>query len=282
MFPGVSTQIFLREKLQPFHAVAVREAGFEAVEVYGFQPHFDFSDAAGAKPLARAFADEGVKINSLHAPFFDHDSGGERKWLSISHLNEKIRAHSLEIIERCVETALSLGSGIIVIHFGSGGDKNTHETVSRLFSSLVQVEDMTRGSGVAAAYENMGTPTSLCGYISHFIEKYEFRGAGVCLDVGHANLNEEPVSAVGGCGKLLINMHASDNNGHSDSHDIPFSGNIKWGALCRAINQSGYEGCFTMEPRFSGDAAALLERLKEAYEAILRAAEEEEAAPGEK
>lgn len=275
MFPGISSQIFLREKLSDYHAASVREAGFQAIEIYGFAPHFDCASAEHARAVGKAFANEGVAISALHAPFYEHGkAGNESRWLSISSTNDKTRRMAIDKVERCVESAIMLNTSIIVIHFGSSGDKNTHEAISNLFSSLVHIESIMRGTGVRSAYENIGTPVSLCGYIGHFLEKYEFRNAGMCIDLGHANINEDPTSAVVRCAHLLLNVHASDNSGNSDSHDIPFLGNVKWGDVCRALLEAEYSGSFTMEPRFYGDPFIMLKTLREAYDAVLRAAED--------
>ena len=276
MFPGISSQMFHKEKLFEGHAAAVREAGFEAMEIYGFAPHFDCLDMAQAQAVRKWFASQGLAVSALHAPFYEHDRGaGERRWLSLASTNEKLRSRTLESIGRCVDAAQALGTTIIVVHFGADGDRNTHEVISCLFSSLVHIEEMTRGTGVRAAYENIATPISISGYMSHLLEKYEFRNVGVCLDLGHANINEEPVAAVERCGPLLLNVHASDNNGREDSHEFPFIGNIRWGAVCRALKAVNYGGSFTLETRFSGDPYIMLSHLRNAYDAVLRAADEE-------
>ena len=270
MFPGVSSQIFLKEKLDAAHAQIVRECGLDAVEAYTFPSHFDVADLAYAKDLARGFADNGVRIHSLHAPFFDsgHKSH-DRGLLSISHPNPKMRQVAIDRIRQCRDTANILGAKILVIHFGGSADKNTSTVISNLFSSLVQIEDLLDGSGVRAAYENIASPVSMCGYMRHFLDKYDFRRAGICVDTGHANINEEPALAVERSGPFLLHVHASDNNGHNDSHDVPFLGSINWAHVGFLLKRMDFQGCFTFEPRTHSEPAPLLRHLKAAYEKIL-------------
>ena len=155
--------------------------------------------------------------------------------------------------------------------------------LSNLFSSLVQIEDDLRGTNIRAAFENIATPVSLCGYIRHFIEKYGFRQCGVCLDIGHANINEDPANAVERAGCFLLNVHASDNSGHGDTHDPPFMGSVRWDRVGRVLLDSGYTGCFTFEPRVDAEPQALLNMLMECYNRILAlAAENEEENPDSK
>jgi sugar phosphate isomerase/epimerase len=277
MFPGVSTQIFARERLGGTHAEAVRAAGFEAVEVYSFPSHFDISDAAHTREAAAVFRDNGVRIHSLHAPFFDTRSKNNRRgWLSISHTDENMRRVSLDKVRECIACAAELGAGIITIHFGGTSDRNTSGVLSSLFSSLVQIEDDLQGTNIRAAFENIATPVSLCGYMRHFIEKYGFRACGICLDIGHANINEDPASAVERAGDMLLNVHASDNTGHGDAHDPPFMGSVRWDRVGRALLDSGYSGSFTFEPRTQAEPKAFLNMLMESYSRILALAAEED------
>lgn len=277
MYPSVSTQIFMREKLGGKIAAAVRAAGFDAVEIYGIKPHFDCADEKGAEEIAAAFRDEGVFFSAIHAPFYDNSAtaSGESRWLSIASLNEKLRRKSLDRVAESIRAAEIIGAKNVVVHFGADADKNTPDTISNLFSSLVSIEETARGTGVRVAYENIATTISLSGYIAGFILKYEFRNAGICLDIGHANINEEPASSVERCGRALVNLHVSDNTGRSDMHELPFLGGIDWAAVAKALIKVEYDGPFTLETRFAGDPYILLKYMVNAYHAVVRAGVEE-------
>ena len=266
MNPGVSTQIFHREKLGPKHARAISEAGFKFVEVYTYPGHFDTHDISHAQAVRRAFNDHGVAISSLHAPFFDNRKNvPDRGRLSISHLNPRVRAAAVDSIRICMQTAHILDAHVIVSHFGDGGDKNTHAVIENLFSSIIRIEDILLHSDISVAYENIGTPTSLCGYIAYMLERYEIRNAGVCLDIGHANINEDPAMSVERADRHLIHVHASDNSGREDQHNPPFLGTVRWGRVMRALYLSGYSGGFIFEPRFQPDPIKLLNHLMQIH-----------------
>jgi sugar phosphate isomerase/epimerase len=270
MIPGVSSQIFHREKLGAAHAAAISQAGFTLTEAYTYPGHFELGDEAHARTVRAAFDDHGVTLVSLHAPFFDeHKSGSaSRGRLSISSAKPAARAAALDAVRRCADTAAILGARILVIHFGDGGDKNTHAVIENLFSSMLHIEDILLGTGITAAYENIGTPTSLCGYIANMLDRYELRQAGVCLDIGHANINEDPATAVERAGARLTHIHASDNSGHEDQHNPPFLGSVRWDRVMPAILKSGYRGAFIFEPRFQPEPIKLLHHLRASFEKL--------------
>jgi len=275
MIPGISSQIFHKEKLGADHARAIHEAGFAVAEAYAYPGHFELGDEPHTRQVRAAFDDHGVALASLHAPFFDNrQAGAERGRLSISNVNPRARSAALDAVRRCADTARILGARIIVIHFGDGGDKNTHAVIENLFSSVLHIEDILLGSGITAAYENIGTPTSLCGYISNMLDRYELRQAGVCLDLGHANINEDPSTAVERAGARLVHVHASDNSGHEDQHNPPFLGSIRWDRVMPALRISGYSGSFIFEPRFQPDPLKLLNQLRGIFDKLSDMAQE--------
>ena len=269
MFPGVSTQIFFREKLGEAHARAIAASGFQAAEVYTYPGHFDIFDAQHARDVREAFDGHGVRIVSLHAPFFDTRKGMPDKGrLSLSSPNPRVRGAALETIRECVPVAAILGAHVIVAHFGDGGDKNTHAVIETLLSSLIRAEDILLGSPMTVAYENIGTPTSLCGYIAHTLDRYEIRNAGICLDIGHANINEDPATAVERSGRRLAHVHASDNSGHEDQHNPPFLGSVRWDRVMRELRLAQFQGHFIFEPRFQPEPEKLLMHLAATWDKL--------------
>ena len=84
-----------------------------------------------------------------------------------------------------------------------------------------------------------------------------------CLDIGHAEmrgLNTNAAQMVLALGDRLQALHIHDNDQWHDSHQIPFSMNIDFDAIVKALKKIDYKGYFTLEasaylenPKFNAD-----------------------------
>ena len=84
-----------------------------------------------------------------------------------------------------------------------------------------------------------------------------------CLDIGHAEmrgLNTNAEQMVLALGDRLQALHIHDNDQWHDSHQIPFSMNLDFDAIVKALKKIDYKGYFTLEasayleyPKFNAD-----------------------------
>jgi sugar phosphate isomerase/epimerase len=81
------------------------------------------------------------------------------------------------------------------------------------------------------------------------VDRYPADRVGVCLDLGHAHIEENALSAVREAGPRLIHVHASDNRGEKDEHLVPGKGAIPWDDVAKALRKTGFDGPFTVEIR---------------------------------
>jgi sugar phosphate isomerase/epimerase len=123
-----------------------------------------------------------------------------------------------------VELALKHGTGILIENLfdKSSGEPNQHR---RLFSAdpdeIIELTDM-----LSAEYPNVG----------------------ICWDTGHANImGVDQAGALRKIGKRLKGLHVHDNNGVTDDHALPYSGEINWTAFMQALKEINYTGDFTFE-----------------------------------
>ena len=71
-----------------------------------------------------------------------------------------------------------------------------------------------------------------------------------CLDLGHAEmrgLNTTAVDMIHALGSRLQALHIHDNDRWHDSHQIPFSMNINYDGIVKALKSVDYKGYFTLE-----------------------------------
>ena len=71
-----------------------------------------------------------------------------------------------------------------------------------------------------------------------------------CLDIGHAEMKGSDTTAVEmieALGHRLAALHIHDNDKWHDSHQIPFSMDIDFAPIIKALKEIGYKGYFTLE-----------------------------------
>lgn len=74
----------------------------------------------------------------------------------------------------------------------------------------------------------------------------------ICFDFGHANVTGLDIpSELSKAHGVLGLIHVHDNNGESDSHMIPYNGNINWRECMNALKDTGYDGPFELEIKTS-------------------------------
>ena len=119
---------------------------------------------------------------------------------------------------------------------------------------LTPVVEYARGKGVRILIENMKSDReapdnhlygSCALNISSLAEKL---GAGVCWDVGHANISgfkqSEQLEILKG--KLEV-LHIHDNDGLHDAHLPPFDGNVDWEDVAFGLRCCGFSGILDIE-----------------------------------
>ena len=71
-----------------------------------------------------------------------------------------------------------------------------------------------------------------------------------CLDIGHAEMagsGEGAVKMIRALGPHLAALHLHDNDRLHDSHQIPFSMDIDFEKVVKALKDINYSGYFTLE-----------------------------------
>jgi sugar phosphate isomerase/epimerase len=173
-------------------------------------------------------------------------------------------------VERALHIARRIPTKFLVVHLGLPRPhvlpgENSREAARR------SVDDLQRAAlplGVQLALEVIPNELSRTGSLVHFVEEdlgpvEEGRGAGICLDFGHAHLDGDLVDAIETVSGHLLTAHVHDNRGRSDDHLVPFEGTIDWAGSLTALQKIGYDGALILEiPPQGGSKNALLKAQK--------------------
>ena len=190
-----------------------------------------------ARRLKQIGLDNGIVCNQAHAPFPTRC--------------EAIRSY----YKRSLECVAEAGGEICIIH--PDNDKSAEENAEMYFELL----PFAKGCGVKIATENMwnwkeNAPTACAAACSHhddFCRHIDIVGDDylvACLDIGHAEMAGLDTSAptmIRALAHRLQALHIHDNDRLGDSHQIPFSMNIEWEPIAKALKDINYQGYLTLE-----------------------------------
>lgn len=265
---GLSTHIFVYNILDETIIKQIKDAGFDAIEIWGMRPHFDYKDKERAEILARLLKYNSIKVVSFHAPIYEEVTPPDkRRWLSFSSKDNNIRQKALIEIKELVDCMGLFDAGLLVIH--GLEDRKETETEKAFHKSLTELSEYCGEKNIRIAVENVlhgATTEKIMRLIED--ERYDPDVVGMCLDLGHSNISNNPVNDLEGCSERLIAIHVSDNNGREDSHSIPFTGNIDWMQVAAVLKKIGFDGYFMYEIRNRDNINDALNRINESFKRI--------------
>ena len=70
------------------------------------------------------------------------------------------------------------------------------------------------------------------------------------MDIGHADmrgLSTDPYTMIKTLGRHVAALHVHDNDKHRDSHELPYTMDIDFDAVARALAEIDYQGEMTLE-----------------------------------
>ena len=247
---GISTHIFAEYELLPLHLSQIHEAEFTEIELYANRPHFPFEKKQKVVEIARGLQNTGLKVNSMHAPFYSHFTDALKgNWLSICSPEEPLRQKAVQWIKRSLKIADYINIDFLVIHFG-GEEKEAKEIYfQQAAKSLRELQAFIKGERITIALENITNSISSSERIINFLKDYDFSHIGICFDVGHSFLAGNLLPSFSRAAKSILTCHIHDNSGQADEHLVPFAGAIEWSSFLTKLREEKFDGCLVFEPK---------------------------------
>ena len=189
------------------------------------------------RELKQIGLDNGIVCNQSHAPF-PVDVPEVRSYL-----------------KRAIECTAEAGGEICVIH---PANNRSAEENAQMYLELLP---FAKSCGVKIATENMwnwnaGEPYSCfaaCATSQSFCEHLDAVSDDffvACLDIGHAEMQgsgDGAANMIRALGNKLQALHIHDCDRHHDSHQIPFSMDVDFDEVVKALQAIGYSGWLTLE-----------------------------------
>ena len=191
-----------------------------------------------ARRLKQIGLDSGIVCNQSHAPFPSF----------VPQIREVY-------LKRAIECTAEAGGKICIIH----PDNNSSAEQNAEF--YLELLPFAKEHGVKIATENMwnweaNAPTACAAACSHHddfcrhVDLVNDEYLVACLDIGHAEMAGLDTSApqmIRALDKRLQALHIHDNDKLGDTHQIPFSMNIEWEPIAKALKEIDYPGYLTLE-----------------------------------
>ena len=237
---------------EPLEAMipVIAAAGIEAIEAHSttmrwFEPHIEEQLEAVRATLRQT----GVEVYSVHGPW-----GEELDWCS---KDDEVCQLAQGMLGSVIEWSAQLGASVVVLHPGRIGEGETDAAyVERVANGIAPLVVTAETEDITLALENMPYEREDTTAMAKVARLAGSERLTVCLDTGHAHINESLAVAVEAGGGLIGHIHMHDNDGEHDQHLLPGEGTINWEDIAPLIGPDGdYEGATVLEVRRPEDLA---------------------------
>ena len=244
MQPGLSTYVFLPQRLHAGLLDALRRAGATTVEIFAARHHFDYTDRAAVRDIASWFRDTAT-VARLHQPL-----SSETQWsrhlapsLNLIDPEKSRRIDAMDEIKRCLESAEQIPFETCNLHLGLKDDKWSPYSLEHALTAIEHIKAFAQPLGVRLLLENLQNEITSPEHLLEILQVGHFDSVGVTLDTGHAHLTDwqDPGAGIDAAFDLLrpriAELHLHDNGGQRDEHCWPGEPNfgIDWKNVTRHI-----------------------------------------------
>ncbi len=185
----------------------------------------------------------------------------------LSYEAKLCKSEGMEFLKKQIDLFLAMGVKNMVLHCDSlawrESKPSEEEQIEENCKAICELLDYIKGSDAVICLENL-ISTNFANNVEGlmlFIEKFDSKNLGICLDTGHLHLRDkDQVAFIRRAGKHIKALHLADNQGEHDQHLMPYGcGGVDFVSVVREMKKLGYEGLYNLE--IPGERNAPLEVL---------------------
>jgi sugar phosphate isomerase/epimerase len=236
---GISTHIYLPQRLTPTLLDSLHAAGAQAIEVFASRHHFDYTERDAVREAANWFKSNNVAA-TMHMPIFTEDE--EANWsrhtqptLNLIDSNKSARIVAMDEVKRALEAAEMIPFKSCVLHLGRRDDEWDNRALDDALTAIEHLKAFASPLGMKLLLENLTNHVATPENLLEILRVGHFSTVGICLDVGHAHLASSVAEAFEQLAPRVKELHLHDNHaldgGLGDEHLWPGGGGIDWKAL---------------------------------------------------
>ena len=270
---GISTHLFHEQRLNREHLVHIAAHGFELVELFATQAHFDYKSPEAIAQVAEWLSDTRLTLHSIHAPIVERMQ--KERWIgtfSNASSDESRRKLAVAEAQAALAVAAQIPFSYLVLHLGVPTSEQQNATDNQPSAARRSVEDIATAAArvnVRVAVEVIPNSLSDAASLALLVEEQlDGLDVGVCLDYGHAHLMGDLCEAIEELSGHMWTTHVHDNGGKRDDHLPPYAGTIDWDAAMMETQKIGYDGALMFEVADTGDPVDVLKRCTSARERL--------------
>lgn len=255
MRAGISTHVFLPQRLTPSLLDALRASGVAHIEVFAARHHFDYTDRHAVRELANWFRSNDVTA-SMHMPLFAVDEEGEWSRHTAPSINlistaKGDRIAAMDEVKRAMEAAEQVPFKSAVIHLGLGDERWNTRAIDDSLTAVEHLKAFAGPLGMQLLLENLTNDVATPEHLVEIVSVGHFDNVGFCLDLGHAHLAAPIPQTSHAPGKSgiaqafeaftrmgvdrLVELHVHDNHGNRDEHLWPGESAIDFAEVDKLI-----------------------------------------------
>jgi sugar phosphate isomerase/epimerase len=266
----LSTHLFVNHRLTSALLTRIQAQGIPAVEIFCARQHLDYHDKAQIAELGHWFRDSELKLNSLHSPMYNDEIWGRSGPHAVITITEPVKSKRLPMVDeikRALEIAETIPFKYLIQHIGVSGEQFELEKIDAAFSAIEQLSLFARQRGVEILLENIPNEFSSAARLHQF-EELTHVGLNYCFDTGHANIGKGVEAEFQAMKPRIRSTHVHDNDGKTDSHLLPLSGNggtIDWKNTMNLLRSGQDQFPLMLELKDHGDFPHPLNTAMETY-----------------
>jgi sugar phosphate isomerase/epimerase len=254
MQPGISTHVFLPQRLHPGLLDALHKAagphGIQTIELFAARHHFDYTDRAACRDIASWFRNTNVDV-TLHQPLYLRDRA-DAQWsrhvaanLNLIDPEKSRRIAAMDEVKRALEAAEQIPITACTLHLGQKDDPWNPRALENSLTAIEHLKAFAHPLGVRILLENLQNEITTPEHLLEILRVGHFDRVGITLDLGHAHLSApENNKGIDEAFELLkpriAELHLHDNLGQKDDHlwpgtVSPTTEGIDWSNVARHI-----------------------------------------------
>jgi sugar phosphate isomerase/epimerase len=284
MQPGISTHVFLSQRLHPGLLDALQRAGAKTIELFAARHHFDYTDRPTVREIAHWFRDSGLRA-TIHQPIFTPEQS--ERWsrhvsatLSLISRDKNERILAMDEVRYALEVAEHIPISAVTLHLGLKDDAWNTAAIDNSLTAIEHIKAFAHPLGVKVLIENIQNDVTTPEHILEILHIGHFSNVGVTLDVGHAHISETGLDHAFELLRTRIGeLHLHDNHGLRDEHLWPASGTIDWANLAKLTASLPVEvpGILEIAYDLNETAESVITKASAAFDQQLRLTEQLEA-----
>ncbi|WP_263382609.1 sugar phosphate isomerase/epimerase family protein [Granulicella arctica] len=241
MNPGISTHVFLQQRLSTGLLDALRNGGARTIEIFAARHHFDYADRSVVREIASWFRSNDIGA-TLHQPLYT-----DAQWsrhvaptINLIHVEKSHRIDAMDEVKRAIEAAEQIPFTAATLHLGQKDDEWSPRSLEHSLTAIEHLKAFAHPLGVKILLENLQNEVTTPEHLLEIVKVGHFDTVNFCLDVAHAHIaapeNGEGIDTAfellkGRIGEIKLH----DNNGTKDEHLWPGAGTIDWPNVAKRI-----------------------------------------------